>query len=86
MQAGIFTVGDPLATTLALWSVAHGAASLMIAKPYLPWGDRDEFADRVLCAAAAGHAVRDLLGGQPSPADVTSWLAATIAGDDTRSQ
>ncbi|HEX3335386.1 MAG TPA: TetR/AcrR family transcriptional regulator [Jatrophihabitans sp.] len=75
MQAGIFTPGDPVPVTLELWSAAHGIASLMIAKPYLPWGDKIAFADRLLCAAALGHATRDLLGGSPSVEEVTAWLA-----------
>jgi AcrR family transcriptional regulator len=60
VEAGIFT-GDELPITLDLWAAAHGVAALYIAKPYLPWGSVDEFAGRVLCAAAAGHAVATLL-------------------------
>jgi AcrR family transcriptional regulator len=75
MEAGIFTPGDPVPVTLELWSAAHGIASLMIAKPYLPWGDKIAFADRILCSAALGHATRDLLGGSPSVQEVTAWLA-----------
>jgi hypothetical protein len=75
MEAGIFTPGDPVPVTLELWSAAHGIASLMIAKPYLPWGDQIAFADRILCSAALGHATRDLLGGSPSVQEVTAWLA-----------
>ena len=55
VAAGVFAAGDSLAITLELWTTAHGVASLMIAKPHLPWGDPEEFADRVLCAAALGH-------------------------------
>jgi AcrR family transcriptional regulator len=74
MQAGIFAQGDPLPVTLGLWAAAHGIASLIIVKPYLPWGEVDEAADRVLCAAALGHAAVDLLGGEPTPEIVTAWL------------
>lgn len=75
MTAGIFTEGDPLPVTLGLWAAAHGIASLIIAKPYLPWGSVDDAADRVLCAAALGRAAADLLGGEPTPELVTAWLA-----------
>jgi AcrR family transcriptional regulator len=75
MRAGIFAKGDPLPITLQLWSAAHGIASLMIAKPFLPWGDVEAAADPVLCAAALGRAVADLLGGLPDPEQVTGWLA-----------
>jgi AcrR family transcriptional regulator len=75
MEAGIFAKGDPVPVTLELWAAAHGIASLMIAKPYLPWGDKDEIANRVLRSAALGHAVNDMMGGNMSPSDITSWLA-----------
>src|SRR3954451_23881229 len=52
VEAGYFAKGDPLLLTLDLWTAAHGLASLMIAKPYLPWGDRETVANRVLRAAA----------------------------------
>jgi AcrR family transcriptional regulator len=73
-EAGLF-VGDDLAITFDLWAAAHGVASLMIAKPYLPWGGVDEFADRVLCAAAAGHIVGGMVGGELTPEALTSWRA-----------
>jgi AcrR family transcriptional regulator len=76
MDAGIFAPGDPLPVTLQLWSAAHGIASLMIAKPYLPWGDVEAAADPVLCAAALGKAAGDLIGPDLSPPVVTKWLAA----------
>lgn len=55
LEQGIFVGDDPLAIALELWTAAHGVAALLIAKPQLPWGDIEEFADRVLCAAALGH-------------------------------
>ncbi|MDT4937944.1 MAG: hypothetical protein QOG80_1615 [Pseudonocardiales bacterium] len=75
MRAGIFRDGDPLPITLELWAAAHGIASLMITKPFLPWGDADAVTDRVLCSAALGHAAADLIGENVTPADVTAWLA-----------
>jgi AcrR family transcriptional regulator len=74
MDAGLFTAGDPMRVTLELWAAAHGIASLMIAKPFLPWGDPEEVADRVLCAAAMGHVALGQIDGDPHPAKVTSWL------------
>lgn len=74
MNAGIFAKDDPLPITLQLWSAAHGIASLMIAKPFLPWGDVEATADRVLCAAALGTAVTAMLGGDPQPEQVAAWL------------
>jgi AcrR family transcriptional regulator len=74
MDAGIFTPGDPIPITLQLWSAAHGVAALMIAKPFLPWGDKLAFADQVLCAAAFGRAATDKLGGAPTPDQIQAWL------------
>jgi AcrR family transcriptional regulator len=75
MDAGVFAPGDPLPITLQLWSAAHGIASLMIAKPFLPWGDVETAADPVLCAAALGRAVADRIGPDLSPEHVSAWLA-----------
>ncbi|HEY3528870.1 MAG TPA: TetR/AcrR family transcriptional regulator [Nocardioides sp.] len=74
IAAGIFA-GDPLGITFEMWAVAHGVAALMIAKPYLPFGEAEEFADRTLCAAALGQAARSLVGADPDPGTVSDWLA-----------
>jgi AcrR family transcriptional regulator len=71
IEAGLFAAGDPLAITLELWSAAHGIAALMIAKPFLPWGEQEAVADRVLCAAALGHVVLAQVG---EDGDVGAWL------------
>ena len=76
MAAGIFADGDPVPVALDLWAAAHGIASLMIAKPYLPWGDIDDIGNRVLRAAAVGHAVVDLIGADAGPDVVAEWLTA----------
>ncbi|TAM89575.1 MAG: TetR/AcrR family transcriptional regulator [Jatrophihabitans sp.] len=76
MAAGIFAPGDHLPVTLDLWAAAHGIASLIVAKPYLPWGEVDEVGGRVLCAAALGHAVADLAGADATPAEREAWVTA----------
>lgn len=78
MESGVITPGDPLPIVLELWAAAHGIASLIIAKPYLPWGDTDLIVDRVLGAACVGHAVIDIMGGGPvpDPDQGAKWLAA----------
>jgi AcrR family transcriptional regulator len=72
IDAGIFQ-GDPLSISFEMWAAAHGVAALMIAKPYLPFGEAEDFADRTLCAAAIGHAVRPVVGDKPGA--VAEWLA-----------
>jgi AcrR family transcriptional regulator len=76
MDAGIFAAGDPVPVTLELWAAAHGIASLMIAKPFLPWGEKLATANRMLRSAALGRAVNDLCGGNMSPQEVDEWLRA----------
>jgi len=76
MEHGIFAAGDPIPVALELWSAAHGIASLMIAKPFLPWGDKMATANSVLRSAALGHAANDLMGGAMTPVDVEQWVAA----------
>lgn len=57
LEAGVFAPAEPVDVTLDLWAAAHGVAALLIAKPFLPFGDPMAYADRVLCAAAYGHTV-----------------------------
>ncbi len=54
MGEGVFPRGDAAAVALELWSAAHGVASLLIAKPHLPFGDAEAFTDRVLRAVFSG--------------------------------
>jgi AcrR family transcriptional regulator len=81
IDSGIITPGDPLPVVLELWAAAHGVATLLIAKPYLPWGDIDVFIDRVLGAACVGRVMLDIIGdaigGTPVPdaEEGMRWLA-----------
>lgn len=74
IESGIFADGDSLPITLDLWAAAHGIASLLIAKPWLPWGDAEVAAERVLCAAALGHAAAGLVGEPLTPGRITEWV------------
>jgi hypothetical protein len=56
MAAGDIAQGDSLSTTIELWAAAHGITALIVAKPELPIDDPLEIAERVIAAAAAGHA------------------------------
>lgn len=64
IQAGIFPPdpNGPLPTGMQLWAMVHGLASLMITKPWLPWGSVDDLVERSLRSAASGCAV----GGRAS--------------------
>lgn len=76
MDAGIFAQGDTVPIVLELWAAAHGIASLLVAKPFLPWGDVEEAATRVLRNAAVGRAIADAIGeDNDGPAAFAAWLA-----------
>jgi hypothetical protein len=76
MAEGVFPPGDATGIALELWSAAHGAASLLIAKPHLPFGDADAFTDRVLRAVFSGHMVTGLVGADATPQQVVDRLTA----------
>ncbi|GAC58242.1 putative TetR family transcriptional regulator [Gordonia hirsuta DSM 44140 = NBRC 16056] len=54
MEAGVLPRGEVTAMVLRLWSIAHGVADLMTAKPGLPWGQDLTLAEDVLRAALTG--------------------------------
>ena len=84
MNEGICPPGDATTVALQLWSVAHGVASLLIAKPHLPFGDAEEFADRVLGAVFCGHIVEGLAGADATPQQTVEWLMAVGSSDKRR--
>ncbi|MGV0745403.1 TetR/AcrR family transcriptional regulator [Mycolicibacterium sp. XJ870] len=67
MAEGIYPPGDATAMALELWTAAHGAAAMLIAKPYLPWGDVEVFTDRVLRAVCIGQVMSGIIGTDLSP-------------------
>lgn len=52
--------GDVHAIATMLWTVAHGAISLLITHPHYPFGDSRTYARRVFETALAGLAVTDV--------------------------
>ena len=69
MDEGIYPRDDPTCVALELWAAAHGVAALLIAKPYLPWGDVELFTDRVLRAVCCGQIVSGIIGYDTCPRD-----------------
>jgi AcrR family transcriptional regulator len=59
MDAGIFPPdpAGPIRVGLQLWSAAHGLASLLIYKPWFPWGDVADTVERVFRASVTGCAL-----------------------------
>lgn len=80
MDEGVYRTDDPTTIALELWTAAHGVAALLIAKPHLPFGDVDSFADRVLGAVLCGHMVAGLVGSQvggaATSAQMVEWVLA----------
>jgi AcrR family transcriptional regulator len=74
MGEGIYPQGDPTAKALELWTVGHGVAALMISRPYLPWGDAEEFADRVMRSVCVGHILSGVVDPDLPPAEAIALL------------
>ena len=74
MDEGVYPRGDSMSAALELWTAAHGVAAMLIAKPYLPWGDAEEFADRVLRSVCCGHIVAGLIGPDATPEETINKL------------
>jgi non-ribosomal peptide synthetase component F len=49
-------------------------ASMLIAKPHLPFGDAEAFADRVLCAVLCGRVVVGYCGPDVTPRRLAAWV------------
>lgn len=76
MEAGIYEPEDPTTVALELWTAAHGVAAMLIAKPHLPFGDAEAFADRVLCSIFCGRVVAGFAGPHATP---EQWVARVMA-------
>jgi hypothetical protein len=74
MDAGIYTEDDTTRVALELWAAAHGVAALLIAKPYLPWGDVEVFTERVLRAVCLGQIVSGIIGNNTCPQEALESL------------
>ncbi len=75
---GTYPPGDPTMLALELWTVAHGVAAQLISRPYLPWGDVEEFAGRVLRAVCLGHIASAAIGADETPPETVRWLKETV--------
>jgi AcrR family transcriptional regulator len=78
MVDGIYPPGDPTVKALELWTVAHGVAAQLISRPYLPWGDTEEFAYSVLTAVGFGHLLMGRVDPDASPEEQMRQLKGTF--------
>ncbi len=74
MDDGIYLPDDPTKVALQLWSAAHGVAAMLIAKPHLPFGDAEAFADRVLSSVFCGQVVIGYCGADATPQMLAEWV------------
>jgi AcrR family transcriptional regulator len=86
MDEGIFATEDPTTVALELWTAAHGVTAMVIAKPYLPFGDIEEFADRIFRAACAGRIVAGIVGLDSTPTETADWLFGRCAASGVREE
>ncbi|CAN3130309.1 TetR/AcrR family transcriptional regulator [Mycobacterium sp. smrl_JER01] len=75
---GTYPSGDPTLLALELWTAMHGIAAMLISRPYLPWGDAEQFADRLMRAVCCGQMVAGALRPGDSPQQVMTWLKEVV--------
>ena len=73
---GTYRPVDATTVALELWSAVHGVAAMLIAKPHLPFGDTEAFADRVLSSVFCGQLVMGYCGRDATPQMLAAWVAA----------
>jgi AcrR family transcriptional regulator len=78
MAEGILPDKDSTTIALELWTAAHGVAAMLISRPYLPWGEQEEFADRVLQAVVVGEIVSGAIGPVTAPRDAVAQLKGLL--------
>ncbi len=75
-DSGVRLEDDPATIALEFWTAAHGVAAMLIAKPHLPFGDPEAFADRVFRSAFIGRVVVGLVGQDVTPQEFVAWAEA----------
>lgn len=84
MDDGTYRPGDPTTVALELSSAVHGVAAMLIAKPHLPFGDAEAFADRVLSSVFCGQLVMGYCGRDATPQMLAAWVAAHRPPEESR--
>jgi AcrR family transcriptional regulator len=78
ISEGIYPPGDATTMALELWTVVHGIAALLISRPYLPWGDPEAFADRVMRSVCIGQIVSGSIGPDVPPREGIAMLKGML--------
>jgi AcrR family transcriptional regulator len=74
MDEAVYPAGDATMVALELWTVAHGIAAFVVSRPYLPFGDLDEFADRVMRSACLGQIMTGTMALDVPPQQAVTLL------------
>jgi AcrR family transcriptional regulator len=80
MAQDVYPPGDPTCAALELWTVAHGVSAMLISRPYLPFGDVEEFADRILSAVCCGQIACGLMGPDVPPHEAVARMKGLADG------
>jgi AcrR family transcriptional regulator len=80
MAEGVYPPGDSTKAALELWTVAHGVAAQLISRPYLPFGDVEAFAERVLSAVCCGQIAYGVMGPDVSPPEAVARIKGQARG------
>jgi AcrR family transcriptional regulator len=78
IEEEIYSPGDATMLALELWTVAHGLAALMMSRPYLPWGDVEAFADKVMRSVCVGQIVSGPIDPELPPSDAIALLKGRV--------
>ena len=60
-------------------AVLYAAPALAISRPYLPFGDVEAFADRVMRSACCGHIVTGMLGLDVPPMEAVTKIKGLVS-------
>ncbi|GAB08834.1 putative TetR family transcriptional regulator [Gordonia araii NBRC 100433] len=85
-SSGVDEDAHTLQVALELWTVVHGVASLMIAKPDLPWGDDLEVAESVMRSGCLGRALLPVVGERATGAEVERFVDDVRSADGHRAK
>ncbi len=78
IEEGVYPSGDATMAAMELWTVAHGVAALAISRPYLPFGDVERFADRVMKSTCAGQILTGMLGLDVPPQEAVELIRERV--------
>jgi AcrR family transcriptional regulator len=80
IEEGVYPPGDSTMAALELWTVTHGVVAMLISRPYLPFGDVEAFADRVMRSACCGYIVTGVIGFDLPPQEAVKRMKELAAG------